>query len=460
MWNTKFTPMSMEDLGMDAPAEPVAAPIPAGVPIQPDGKPQKNKGNLPSCQPCMDGYISELPNPNGGKIYHCSITQVVEDCAPYYALIKLFWTANEDDNIVLDIFSYGGQVETGCHIIAGMLHTKAKVTTIAYGLCCSIGAMIWACGHNRRVTDNATIMFHMPSGGVFGKTADNMEESKNIQDWFTEFMTEVSKGILTSAELNDIIECRQDHFIPASVMKERLQAIASQGFSAEGLQACIVNADNRKWNTNVTRYSKEAYQQKGFGQNLNCIFDMAPPKPRQLIFTRDELPDNRVAWTFFLTEFVTERMAKDFVCKMLLPSDKDIVLIHAPSELDLDSSEVLSSAVQQCKADVTISAPYILNTAAAFFATSGNNLIPFSYGISVLNLPPVAAYGKVIDADNSVRMHKTRILHFLNTLRKYHFIDTEEAFLHIVKKQGAYCIFGKKLAEIIKSANAIKQENK
>ena len=426
----------------DVPSEPIigtqsAAPV------------QKNQGNLVMGAPSMPGYITQLANPNGGRIFHVSISQVVEECEPYYNLIQLLWTANEDDTIYIDIFTYGGQVETGCHIISGIQNTKAKVITRAYGLCCSIGAMIWAAGHKREVTDNATIMFHMPSGGVFGKTADNMEESKNIQDWFTEFMMTITKGILTDEELSNVIGCRHDLFIPAATMRSRL-AQETEQVSTEQFGGSMLKTGRRD-KVNMTAYSKEDF--------TNCGMPIEPKKPRQLIFTREEIADNRIRWTFFMTETPNDKMVRDFVHKMHLPGEDDEVMIHAPSEIDIDSADIISSAIQMCKARVRISAPSVLNSPSVFVATSGDNLVPYQYGVMVIDLPTIASYGKVIDTDNAVRIHKTRILHVLNTLKTRGFLQGDENFLHIVKEQGSYCIYGKKLKEAIDNANAKNNDN-
>lgn len=431
-------------LNQDVPANPVPGTQSAG-PVQ------KNNGNLVMGQPSMPGYITQLANPNGGRVFHVSISHVVEECEPYYNLIKLLWSARDDDTIYLDIFTYGGQVETGCHIISAIQNTKAKVITRAYGLCCSIGAMIWAAGHQKEVTDNATIMFHMPSGGVFGKTADNMEESRNVQDWFTEFMTTITEGILTKEELANIIGCRHDLFIPAATMKQRLAQNKEQA-ATEALGGNILKS-KKVPKPNLADYSSEDLK--------NCPgfvpFEQKPP--RQLIWTKEELPDNKMQWTFYLTETPSDKLVRDFVHKMHLPADSDEVMIHAPSEIDIDSAEIIASAIQCCRANVTISAPYVLNSPAAFVATSGNKLIPYQYGIMVIDLPTIASFGKVIDTDNAVRIHKTRILHVLHSLRDRGFIHTEDNFLHIVKEQGSYCIFGDKLKQTIEGANAKKNDN-
>ena len=427
----------------DMPADPVPG-------VQSTAPAQKSVGNLVMGGPSAQGYITQLPDPNGGRIFHVSIDYTVNECNPYYSLINLLWSARDDDTIYIDLFTYGGQVETGCHIISGIQNTRAKVITRAYGLCCSIGAMIWAAGHEREVLDNATIMFHMPSGGVFGKTADNMEESRNIQNWFTEFMIKVTKGILTEEELKNIIECRHDLFIPASTMQERLQKL-SGAVSTEVLGGDILKRKS------VAKVHYAEYSAESFSAEGQCCMMQKPALP--LIFTREELLDNKIQWTFYLTETPGEKVIRDFVHKMHLPAENDEVLIHAPSELDMDAAEIISSAIQCCRGHVTISAPYVLNSPAALVAVAGDKLIPYSYGIMMIGLPAIASCGKVIDADNAVHIHKTRILHVLHTMQSTGFIESDNAFLHIVKEQGTCCIYGDKLKEKIEAFNAKKNDS-
>ena len=199
----------------------VGQPAPVNAPgAVPNGAP-KIPGNIPLGTPMDSGYVVTIPIGEHKK-YICNIDFFVGKSEPYYNITHLLYNAVEGDEVVLNIYSYGGSVETGCMIINAMKNTKAKVTTVAFGMCASIAAMIWVCGHNREVTPSATIMFHMPSGLTWGKTADNEEESRHIQEYFSEFMKEVTKGIVTEEELDKIITKRMDMFIPASTILSRM----------------------------------------------------------------------------------------------------------------------------------------------------------------------------------------------------------------------------------------------
>ena len=211
-----------------APVDPQQAPgVPPVGPMNPNNPAQKpqNPSTIKEPMPTETGYITVLEKEDGGKFYNCNVDFFVDGTEPYFKLLHILYTeATEKDTVQLNIYSYGGMVETGCHIINGLFATKAHVITCAYGMCASIGAMMWACGSERLVADNATIMFHMPSGGCFGKTADNEEESRHVQEYFKEFMTTVAGDILTADELDRIVTKRNDLFIPAETIRTRLSA--------------------------------------------------------------------------------------------------------------------------------------------------------------------------------------------------------------------------------------------
>lgn len=185
-------------------------------------------GFMPPIDPSVAGFITAKQNEQGGMTYTCSIDFVMRTCEQYFKLLDVLDRATKNDEVILYIYSYGGMVETGVHIITSMLYTKAKVTTIACGMCASIGAMIWTCGQYRKVTDNATLMFHMPSGGTAGKTADTAEKSTYIQQFFSSFMKRFARGLLSDDDITNIVEHRSDTFLPAETVKSRLAAIARQ----------------------------------------------------------------------------------------------------------------------------------------------------------------------------------------------------------------------------------------
>jgi ATP-dependent Clp protease protease subunit len=63
-------------------------------------------------------------------------------------------------NIQVWINSEGGYVQEGQSIYAGILHSKARVDTVCYGLAASISGVIFQAGRKRTMLDFANLMYH------------------------------------------------------------------------------------------------------------------------------------------------------------------------------------------------------------------------------------------------------------------------------------------------------------
>lgn len=193
-------------------------------PSQGGNGPVSTQNKLPPLPPGMAGAILERNTGRGKRCYICNIAGPIDENDTYTHLIHLLHTSGADETIILNIYTPGGVVQTGINIIHAITNTKAHVTTIAMGLVASIGAVIWGAGHTRVVTPGSVLMFHMPSGGIFGKTADNAEESGIIQAYFSELLLRVTTGLLSVDEVNDIITRRSDLFLSADAVIQRLAA--------------------------------------------------------------------------------------------------------------------------------------------------------------------------------------------------------------------------------------------
>lgn len=152
--------------------------------------------------------------------YTCYIDDFVASPDHYNELIHVLYNAEEGDEVEILINSYGGWVETGISILTALKYTNAKVTSVAYGIAASIAAIIWAACPNRKVSDNATIMFHMPSGMFGGKASDTEEETHNMQAYFTGVLKRLAKdGLLSEDEINDIVTNRRDFYMSGEKIK-------------------------------------------------------------------------------------------------------------------------------------------------------------------------------------------------------------------------------------------------
>ncbi len=100
----------------------------------------------------------------------------IDDNVGNIVVAQLLFLANEDPkkDIYLYINSPGGNIKDGLAIIDTMNFIKPDVSTIAFGMAASMGAMILSAGQKgkRYALPNAEVMIHQPLGGAEGQAAD------------------------------------------------------------------------------------------------------------------------------------------------------------------------------------------------------------------------------------------------------------------------------------------------
>ena len=197
-------------------------PTPAVNPASPVIEPDK-KSTIISPGIGETGTVIVTLAPNGSKIYTSIITGEVIFPGKYIQLLAALYSANKGDQVIIKIASPGGMVETGVAILTAIENTRAEVTTVAMGLVASIASIIWLAGHKRILMPASTLMIHGPSGLQAGKVSDIKEECEQIEQYFTDMVTKLTKGVLTEEQLKRVLEQREDLFLPASVLEAQMK---------------------------------------------------------------------------------------------------------------------------------------------------------------------------------------------------------------------------------------------
>ena len=97
------------------------------------------------------------------------------------ALKQLQTNKEKTEDLEILINSQGGEVFFGFALYNAIKSWKGKTTTIISGMACSIAAIIYLAGKEKRIYKNSLLMFHKASTMAFG-TADDMEKQKEILD--------------------------------------------------------------------------------------------------------------------------------------------------------------------------------------------------------------------------------------------------------------------------------------
>ena len=101
-----------------------------------------------------------------------SITDNISDVFIYDEVLMLLENAEENDEIIFNIASYGGRLDSLLALRSGILSTKATVIGKLVSHACSAGGMLLLCCHNKIVYPNTTFHAHTASYGSYGKSAD------------------------------------------------------------------------------------------------------------------------------------------------------------------------------------------------------------------------------------------------------------------------------------------------
>jgi ATP-dependent Clp protease protease subunit len=109
--------------------------------------------------------------------------EVNEEMADLIVAQLLYLDAEEHKDITLYINSPGGVITDGMAIYDTMNLIKSDVSTICIGQAASMGSFLLAGGTKgkRKITPNAEVMIHQPSGGASGKQTDIYISAKRIE---------------------------------------------------------------------------------------------------------------------------------------------------------------------------------------------------------------------------------------------------------------------------------------
>jgi ATP-dependent Clp endopeptidase proteolytic subunit ClpP len=136
---------------------------------------------------------------HGNEVFfHCEVHEdsVLELVAKLHVLVKTLRKAyidlgiEEDPAVTLYIKSDGGDLHCGFSAMDHIRNLRARVTTVADGVCASAATLLLLAGKNRRMLENSYVLIHQISAdGVWGK----FEELKDHMQNFTKDMDRMQR---------------------------------------------------------------------------------------------------------------------------------------------------------------------------------------------------------------------------------------------------------------------------
>ena len=165
-------------------------------------------------------HINSITSTN--TTHEVFIDSDIEEPSKYRELISLLINAPASDKIHLMINSPGGNLDTACAIINGIMVSQAEVTAFLMGACHSAASMITMYCHNVHVFDTAYIMIHTGSFGSSGNTTTIKAHTDFTINQIEKLLDDAYEGFLNKDELQQVKNGIEIWF-EASDIRERLK---------------------------------------------------------------------------------------------------------------------------------------------------------------------------------------------------------------------------------------------
>ena len=155
-------------------------------------------------------------------IHDVYITGAIESGTNAYVdLLDKLRFANSNEIFRIYLNCEGGCFYTTMQIMNAMIGSDAQIVTIADGMVASAASMIFLCGDELEVNENAAMLIHCPSYELGGKGHDVIKHARFNDILSKQTIEKIYSGFLTSDEISQVIN-GQDFWIFPDEICERL----------------------------------------------------------------------------------------------------------------------------------------------------------------------------------------------------------------------------------------------
>jgi ATP-dependent protease ClpP protease subunit len=155
------------------------------------------------------------------------ISGAIEAPEKYTNMLNTIRNSGPEDEIVIHINSYGGDLFAGLQIMHALLSTQATVTASVEGACMSAATLIFLAATNYYVNEHSIFMMHNYSGGAFGKGGELFDQVAHERKWSKNLLESVYKDFLTKKEVKSILD-NKDIYMTADEVIKRLKKRAKK----------------------------------------------------------------------------------------------------------------------------------------------------------------------------------------------------------------------------------------
>ena len=145
----------------------------------------------------------------------------------YIEMIHIIRTASPNDCVYMHLNTTGGQLDTGIQIINAMRESAAHIICSIEAQAFSLGSLIFLCGDDFIVHDNAMLMIHNFNGAMAGKGNEQRLRLEAVTTLFDQFVRPIYIPFLTDEEFDGVIEGK-DIWMHSESIKDRLDGVVER----------------------------------------------------------------------------------------------------------------------------------------------------------------------------------------------------------------------------------------
>lgn len=148
--------------------------------------------------------VHQRPN---GNVYSAYIYEIGEP-ELYEDLFAILDACGEDDVVKLIINSPGGRLDTSIQLYNAIKASNATVAADVEGLACSGGSILMLACSEWKIANNARIMVHAASSGIYGKAHEIQASVEFDKKWDSIVFPDIYRGFLTDKEIGEVLAGR------------------------------------------------------------------------------------------------------------------------------------------------------------------------------------------------------------------------------------------------------------
>ncbi len=171
-------------------------------------------------------YLPYYESTRTNRCIKVPLDENIREAKYYRTVLQGIESLGEGDLVILNINSYGGQLDGAISIINAVENTDADVCANIEGVAASAASLIALAAPSISVSPYATMMVHSATFGAFGKQSDVISHASFVDKQVRGLMHKVYKDFLTDKELEEVIMGKEFWFDAEEIIR-RLEVRAA-----------------------------------------------------------------------------------------------------------------------------------------------------------------------------------------------------------------------------------------